>query len=225
MSTTAKDRNGKEIRVGDRVRYINPRSSNYGSDYKKWFRLGDVYTVRAGVVGNYIGYFEESGGMGEYGSCFELLSSDESEIESLVRKANEGLEAIEKLLERENEVELYSEKNERVLKNIFPSGYCKEYEHARYRVPPKKTFTPFTVGKGWTVRLSEDRKTLEIGCRKYDAGYVRREFKALCTTETHGSSFHDVRLLASRKGISDRGESITWEEAEKILKALEEAGV
>src|SRR5687767_12188651 len=80
------DRNGKEIRVGDRVRKVTGALSAYE---------GPVVDI----FGNVVKVAATGAGSGDDSSHFELIPSPSpsSELEELVKTANAGLEALKTL--------------------------------------------------------------------------------------------------------------------------------
>lgn len=210
------DKNGNEIKVGDRVKRLSHRNCGIGE--------GEEFTVVGFDASGWPVADRGVGQMSHNPNYLELVTSavvlTESELEELVKKANEGLEACKIINTRyknqvqERNVDLLSKK-EHPWQDFDDDGYFVEY-----RVKPKK-FTPFTVGKGWKVELKPGSTDLTIGCRSYYVGDVKKAFTKLCreSGSNHGL-FH-----ARRDGITENGEKLTWEEAEKILKALEEVGI
>lgn len=238
--SVARDKNGKEIRVGDRVRRVS--SENVG------VKPGTEFTVVRIAVGGWpVGDRDSDNragkGLGHHPGSIELISSTakeeselssaqcscinnnmnppETELERLVRKANEGREAERTLYKNFSKQYEVRSDNSMQMWNGFDKIVIVNTE---FRVKPRPAFTPFTVGNGWTVELKGDRLT--IGCREYDAKIIRREFDQMCRKDFVNSySGSSLKLAASRKGISSEGQSITWDEAERILKALEAADV
>lgn len=226
---TAKDRNGKEIRAGSKVRVYG--ASQTGMRYVG--PAGADGVIQNICPGNFANV-QVPGVTGELWntwatSSIELLESND-ELESLVRKANEGLEASKRL-----NTEFLSQVQERATKldgsvyydwkDLQKESYNTYAVWAEYRVKPKKTFTPFTVGKGWNVSLSEDQKRLTIGCQ---------EFNGTVGYNPLSQNFKDVRDRgAERYGLTGAkdfvfhqptGHKLSWDEFEKIIKALEDVG-
>jgi hypothetical protein len=226
----ARDRNGKEIKVGDRVRCVlgweDPRPIARDMTIKE----GAVYTLgKTNTYGHF--YLVEKGNDFSYDKeKFELVD-EESELERLVRKANEGMEAGKQLHAR------YSDQLEERVVNL-ESGipkYWQPYDRTaneayEYRVKPRPTFTPFTVGLGWKVELKDNNTRLQIGCRDYAAHDFMKGLRSLvrggnATASAIPGYASGIDLHATRLGVLENGQSISWDEAEKILKALEVAGV
>jgi hypothetical protein len=149
----------------------------------------------------------------------ELVAAAESELERLVRVANEGTVASKEIdAKYANQVEEITEETD---KSVFIS----------YRIKP--IFEPFNVGPGvsgklgeskWRVKLEGDR--LHIGCRNFPVSWLKNALTALCRNpNTNSCTIGTHTIVASRGGVSSVGETISWEAADKILAALEKAGV
>jgi hypothetical protein len=136
----------------------------------------------------------------------------ESELERLVRVANEGVDAVHELSLK----------------------YWCDYEtrEHRYVVKPKPTFEPFYVGPmirdshkaGWLVKLEGD--TLHVGCKQFHASTLYRTLKGilgvgLCLTD----QFEGAVPRGCKDGIVWCQYQISWADVEHILEALEKAGI
>lgn len=92
-----------------------------------------------------------------------------------------------------------------------------------FRLKPKTSFTPFKVGpEKWEVRADGDE--VSIGCKSFNLTKFRSMLKALTTAANFCNSVEndDGEFMACRSGICHEGEDISWDDAERILKALEE---
>jgi hypothetical protein len=198
----------QSLRVGDRVRRRNPAGGNYVGTVES---LPPSFVIRgaSGVVHNP----DETEGE------FYLIVS---ELEELVRKVNEGAEAKARLLSefREQVVQerkLYEGRS-------FPG---EEFETLlyTYRVKPK-TFTPFNVGKGWKVELSEDRKILTIGCQSWRKEEARPKFSVGFKILSEGREQGLRGFFGSKLGLrhQDTGETIPWADVDRIIAELEKVG-
>lgn len=209
-----------KFKVGDKVKAICD-----------WGRVvtGGIYTISEVVVPLDQVQIFEFPDVRYQANRFELVKepmTNKTELEVLVEQANKGAEAEKKLIELfPNDVE--SRVNHRAdwsvhAPKVKKDNYCP-YE---YRVKPKPTFEPFNVGKAWPVSLKGDR--LHIGCKDFDA----KSFKQMITHMTNGGYEYLVKecysFRAFRAGIMLIEISyplISWEDADKILAALEKAGV
>jgi hypothetical protein len=256
----AKDRNGKEIRVGDRVRsLVTTGYSGRGS-----LTQGEVHVVERvqSPEGYPWVYVARWPGFSFDAKSFELAEEEtelertrccrlgfvarsgeqsETELQRLVRTANEGLRAFKTIADKYDDQVNHRDlpgtlgssmfRTSKVVKSISRIDLGPHMEaifngRGELFVEKKPTFTPFKVGKGWEVKLSEDGKTLTIGCRKYEAKVVRSAFQEL-TSERAFVYEHNPKLKfhASRNGVYENQEFISWADAEKILKSLEDSGV
>jgi hypothetical protein len=212
----AKDRNGKEIRVGTKVRVL----PGHGFDGRNGIQAGEIHEVSGWTSS---GGFALKGKDSDWGyGSFRFEVVEESELEELVRKVNEGAEAKARLLSefREQVVQerkLYEGRS-------FPG---EEFETLlyTYRVKPK-TFTPFNVGKGWKVELSEDRKILTIGCQSWRKEEARPKFSVGFKILSEGREQGLRGFFGSKLGLrhQDTGETIPWADVDRIIAELEKVG-
>lgn len=152
----------------------------------------------------------------------ELVESSESELESLVQKANEASKIFDRFrTEFYDQIEIKS--------NDYPNWSKQTYNrnlNYEYRIKEKPKFEPFHIGKVdangkglWEVSLKDNK--VVIGCQKFPVSTLKTALTNLCK-----ENFVDDFLLAStiqarRNGVSWSGHFISWEDAEKILTALE----
>ncbi len=144
------------------------------------------------------------------------LVQDNNELEDLVRMVNEGYQARKTLASkypRQAEVRFGTS---RVWKPIYIGFTCE------VRVKEKPKFEPFYVGAHHSVSL--DGTTLHVGCQKFPVHFVRA---AIQTLNSQGGAYQTGTLIvhATRNGMRTEYGAITWEDADKILAALEKAGV
>jgi hypothetical protein len=104
------------------------------------------------------------------------------------------------------------------------------HAHGEYRAVKAPTFKPFTVGDGWEVKLEED--VLLVGCESFPSAWAKKALSHLTRSSStkytrSGDRDHwgKLELFARRDGVHHTGGIISWTEADKILKALEEAGI
>lgn len=147
----------------------------------------------------------------------------ETELERLVRVANEGALAMATLAtEYPNSCTVECKK--------MGSG-MDAYNYAEYSVKPKPTFEPFYVGpngggdgglKGsWLVKL--EGNCLHIGCRSYNVSEVKNALHVFNAGAVTMGSFR-----AHRHGVYEAitpTNFISWADCDKIYQALEKAGI
>lgn len=134
----------------------------------------------------------------------------ESELERLVRVANEGDAAI-KVLKEKYPNDVIDNEGDPITR--YGSTFT-------FSIKPKPAFEPFTVGSGWTVKL--EGETLHIGCKTYVANLFKSDLNFVNSTGTGRN--YDLR--ATRVDVRDKeGHSITWSDADRILAALKKAGI
>ena len=219
------------FKVGDRVERIT--SSNTITKDGKLLGMvpGDTGTIDK--VGGYRVHVTKDGETESLGTnplCLKLAT--ESVLEKLVAQVNAGFAALEKLKGHEREIEYQNPAiSDETWKDISQSRIEAPTERIsetrkevtcvtrRYRVKPKVIFDNFTTSCGNEVSLSGD--TLKIGCQNFSAKLAKQSLIHLLK---HNAASTD-NFRSTRKGITYRAYLLTWEDAEKLLKALEKAGV
>lgn len=157
---------------------------------------------------------------------FRLVTKD-SELEELVKTANAGYRAVEKLYTEH--IKNIEWKNSNTPNWNLPREDGVGFVNGReIRVKLKPKFELLFVARdkaNWLVELRGDR--LYIGCQEYDAEGMRIALKRMCGSErvTEVSRADGEKLLATRFGIKHGTYAISWEDADRILAALEKAGV
>lgn len=153
-------------------------------------------------------------------SNLELIGenmSNTSELEELVKKANEGYKARDLINEKyRDKVEFNGGKDYPWTSNWI---HCEDGK--QYRVKVVLKFESFSVGKCWLVKL--EGETLHIGCQTFNA----KQLKVFLEGSVRDKTPQGCGFNCSRKGLyhTSKNEWLTWDEAEKILVALEKAGV
>lgn len=221
------DKNGKEIKVGDRVRKVGRAFTGYE---------GVVWRINFSGISVKVDKPSDDGEktVGEFGgdssAAFELISTpakEESELEALIRKANEGWEAFHALYTKfPGQAEAYYTNNNHRAHDDWQMPDGNHNDSVRFRVK-KASFKSFTVGKGWKVELSDDRNSLTIGCQKFEKragdGTFSKIFKTLagdkCSEPFQG-------FYPGRQGLfhSRTNETLLWNDVDLIIKALEAVG-
>jgi hypothetical protein len=146
-----------------------------------------------------------------------------TELEELVKKANDGWEAICKLYSNyPDKTEAFYKMHGEPVANPdwqFTQGKCNNF--VKFRIK-KKEFTPFYVGQAsknnWKVYL--EGEFLHIGCQKFNAKDLKNFLEgAIYGTTPQGQGFN-----CSKRGLyhTNTNNTLTWEDAEKILKAFED---
>lgn len=221
----AKEKNNSSC---GRVRVFSNRFQLYHSDNKTQFKIGDhvicikeVSGLTEGVVyqvcevdGPYLIKVYKNGNT--YGAERFKLIDIEQHYAELINKVNVGLSALADLA-------AFEVKLERKFGNEDWKDRKVAIDIVKYRIKAKPTFEPFSVGglNEWTVSL--DGSYLNIGCKKF----LVQELKPVLTIllrENYSEAFYrptDTKFSVTRTGINNGSYQITWEDAEKILKALE----
>lgn len=237
------------FKIGDKIRCID----NYGwsdclTKNKVYEVLGTVTNGRVDITGDnhtmlcvksrrfelveerctrfVQGVFTE----GDYFKQFKLNPKDE--LQDLIDTYNAGIDAYAGIWNNHiDEV--------RVVNSSIPTLAGMAYRGAlgnKLEKIPQPTFEPFYVGypeqigylpgdnraKPWKVELKGDR--LHVGCKDFSAKHAKKWLFNLTKNNTNiGHLNHN--LLATRSGIKYNKYMISWEDADKILEALEKAGV
>jgi hypothetical protein len=151
----------------------------------------------------------------------------ESELERLVRVANEGRVALEKLMQIGG-----AEYSIIPPYNWTPISYNQFTKGHRYRVKPKHSFEPFHVGTpgglhnlgSWLVKL--EGNILHIGCKQFLAALVLETIRGLRDAGLSlVTSFEGATPSGRRSGIVWSQYMLSWADCDKIVDALEKAGV
>ncbi len=211
----------KQFKVGDKVRLISTKSGpdNWGW-MTRYMEIGDVATIS--IVGESGISFSDNPltiCSNAYLDFFELVV-DASNLEELVKRANEGFEAVRNIYDNHFEAVTLRRSNDG-LKDRIPPLYS--YVHEFIIKPKAPVFEPFMIGS-WNVHV-DNRGILFVGCNNFDAKEAKEALLTICAiygppTVTKGN----ITLICSRKGVLFENHSITWEDADKLLAALSKAG-
>jgi hypothetical protein len=166
-------------------------------------------------------------------------AKEESELERLVRVANEGTTAVAEL-KAKHPFDVQVSAGDDYWIGVGVSG-----PRIRYRVKPRPAFEPFYVNNGqWKVSLSDDGhsqnaqptvrgvaeqsvagKTLSVGCQTFPASQVLAAHRALKGATTYrGVGGFDLYAYRDGVGRTDRtGPELTWTDFDRIGAALEKA--
>lgn len=199
-----------KFKKGDKVRRIVPVD-----DEKLYGKLGNIYTVNKYVFKKGMILDELPGGCSP--ESFELVS-ESNELEELVKKANEGYLAIKKLHNYLDQIEVKI-----VFKNEKDDDKWEKLEseptdHMEYRIKPKTR--KFKVAN-WDAEINGNE--VKIGCKTFDLKWLKTELNLMCKKDSkiNCSDNGKTGISACRMGISCSGNTITWEQAEELLKELE----
>ena len=195
-------------------------------------RVGNHFDIPSGIIlvvnsvstcGDLLGFREYS----ERGTIYHVSNfvlhtpKQESELETLVRKANEGRRALYTIMDKyPNKVEFNF-----TPEVSYPINNTAFIKGQTYRIiKPKPAFEPFLVNAKYQVYMVDD--TLHIGCQTFNAVEARTALYAfieeLANSWTLPNGDH---ILASKRGLwipGIEGQGLTWADAEKILRALQE---
>jgi hypothetical protein len=153
----------------------------------------------------------------------------ESELERLVRVANEGTRAKRELRAKyKGQWENTTVQHGQMLLDADHWTDKDKYVDEVFRIKPRPAFEPFGVGpadstgyQNWRVSLSDDGKELSVGCQKFDAQWAHQLLIDFCKRDCNMSQKGGREIYAGRKGISINGSTLSWPDADRILAALE----
>lgn len=221
-----------KFKVGDKVRALR----DYGVS-GLWYKRGRIMKVRY-VRSVEVYEFEEHPG-GEFttendyclmpdGSFgFELVKeeSKESELERLVRIANEGEAAIDQIMDKHShEVESGTLGTMQLITSRLrgPTNW-------RFRIKPKApSFEPYTTSNG--LKVSLEGSALDVGCSRFYApgaiGALRALLDGSACVSAPLTEYGDRVLYSYRQGIGgSAGYQLPWADADELLRRLEKAGI
>ena len=217
-----------KFKVGDKVRSLGGCGG---------FKRGDVFLIHEATDDGWIRTQKDSNGVenGWHERYFELVEADPDTLESLVDAANKGLDAINKLRIRNEEVETYNVSNQSTvdwppherkneLLSVFGTILSSGYSNGGFklRVKSRPAFEHFFVSQGlYRVNVIGDK--LLIGCSTFNLKAMQEVLGALlCANAPYFKvNGHDT-FVATRLGIKQsNGEPIvSWEDARKIYDAI-----
>lgn len=189
-----------KFKSGDKVRRLAPNSK---------FKTGDIITVDIYYSNDSFSVKEDVGGPCHIDKYCKLVETETPE--QLFEMMNEGIEAKDKLVKLNMLEQRYSENDS------WSESKCS---YRQFRLKPKKTFTPFAVNNNqWLVDLLNDGMVLKIGCERFSFDEIKNALTNLI--EKNESLYMGMcSYTATKKGIYYRNHILPWEDASKILNAL-----
>lgn len=198
-----------KFKVGDRVKCVRESYNNFPGN------LGDIFTIKEVRPNGSLIFI----GQDELYSCdpirFELVDFPQSELEELVKKANERSADLRALVKK------YSDQLERRACDIDGVLMLENWtndmpvQFTVWRIKPKKQWTPITLN-GWTVTVDGD--SVKVGCKEFDRKTLTTALVA--TVKNNSNNYCD--FFSSRTGVRFMGHVLPWSDAETLLKALED---
>jgi hypothetical protein len=165
-----------------------------------WCKLEEEIAVDGGV------YYEE----------LTLIKRPEMDTESLLKIANEGRWALDKLhdIHGVGNIEWFE-------CGKWQSG-GPERRDIVFRVKPKKVLMePWKTSNGWEVEQLMDRNnTVKIGCMNFSITALLNSLKSIMGDNPMINSY-GIKLTATRSGVEHQGHYLFWPDAERLLKELE----
>lgn len=149
----------------------------------------------------------------------ELVKENKmSELEELVKKANEGFNAAKRIREE------FPGKTELSMAGGNYYKYTGEYPGYHIRIIKEQTFEPFYINNTqWKVW--KDELGIHVGCQLFNSEALKKALTDLCTQNGTIIICGGEPLRSTRNYIEYSDDhKITWSDAEKILAALEKDG-
>lgn len=182
------------FKKGDKIRCVK--------DCDKQFTAGKIYTVRD-MQSNVVYVVEDDLGSPTNGHYLAYFEPVETELERLVRVANEGREAENILYSKYEQEVVLSADNGPMLAHILIRQKTKKFKVA-----------------SWDAEINGD--TVTIGCQKFDLRYLKHILTYFLKGGFGGDMY--TPFNANRTGIIySKNHSITWDQAEALLKEFEAA--
>lgn len=160
-------------------------------------------------------------------------AKQERSVEELVKLANEGRQALYELYDRVgNQVEYYD-----VKANKWNRYKNEPFKGLKYRLAEKKQFKPYVINNLWNVQVHEGKhesKQIQIGCQTFGYYLILDMLKALVNNgdpsfkskppiiNNPHYQYTEHVFYASRVGIKYNKYYLRWEDAEVLLKKMEE---
>ena len=142
-----------------------------------------------------------------------------SELEELVKKANEGYDAVTLIRTKySDQVEAIHMGMGGVWTAITPERDCDPSNRNRsVRIKTKPAFEPFPIAQ-WMVSL--DGQNIKVGCKSFMCSVLKL---GLQMTARDGND-SVLGLKATKNGIKYKEYQITWDEADQLIEACTKAG-
>lgn len=204
---------GVNFKVGDKVRVLNADESN---DEKSRYIKGEIVIVISVGTGWLTTRNSRGGENGWSHDNFELVEETTSELEQLIKKANDGFGAARSIRD------LYPSNVEVLFDDgriYYHNDWHKVARLPEWTIRPRTKFIPFTVGNGWKVNLVGE--VVGVGCQTFFANILLSYLKDLTQNSFGGME----GFSACRLGVSYKGNLISWDDADKIVAELQKAGV
>ncbi len=212
------------FKIGDRVRFEDNDNTGCSGSVRGAFYI--VNSAEYILEGQLLGLHPENKKYRKL-SVLSIRCSlaPKSNVEELIRKANEGREAAEALEGMEG-VEFIRWTGDTW--RYLPEGYFNE---SRFRLEPPSVFEPFTIGS-WTVKL--EGGTLHIGCKtvlasKFLAWYAARLLGDIDSAD-RAMTGYAYKIIGERDGMKfyfsdSESHILPWNALDKIITALKKAGI
>lgn len=155
-----------------------------------------------------------------HSDMFQLVH-EESELERLVRVANEGRTALSVLIKTYPDQTEYSYDECR-----WHKVNSSTFSQCEIRIKPKPIFEPFKIGSQkspgtWLVKLDKD--DLHVGCHLFNPQYLCSALSDLTRNSSSSQLVDGHKLSSMRDGINCDGKyTISWDDCDLLCRKLEE---
>lgn len=225
----AKDVNGVQLEVGDRVRCVKMLRH-----YQDKLEVGEVYTVSNYILpsANHIAVENKPNYFG--GLCFEKIDErqaapTQNRLDELIGVANAGLEAMAEIFtEHVEEVEISPIWGEGQFQELSPGFHATYIEDGVREIrkrptPVKPKFEDYTIkSKDWRVELGSAGSSVKIGCKWFKMKALRGCLKGLLENGSYLLMIGDIELTASKEGVKWNGNTLPWADAEELYAKIKE---
>lgn len=171
-----------------------------------------IYTIKGSIYKMPKQYYlDETGDLYWNANRFELVES--SELEELVKKANEGYKAIDLLFEKYSlDLEIKSKAHDWV-----PFDYGGDLSRINREIKIKSKVHKFKAAN-WEAEING--KIVKIGWTKFEKNQLKFDLNAILNANQSGGHYYSLKT--TRTGIYYEGSNfISYDDAEKLLKELE----
>lgn len=193
-----------KFKVGDKVR------RNITSTFSPEFVKGTICTVKELVDGGRWIHVQEYPDKAPWSESYFDFVAEESELERLVRVANEGLVAI---------IHLRQDYPKQIVSHR--ENHLRSYETRRIDIKPAPIFESFYIGNGpgWQVDIRQGR--LMIGCKDFSTVVTREYLRSALGGGNVPLYQETLDFRIGRHGISLNQDTVSWADCDKVLAALE----
>lgn len=201
-----------KFNIGDVVECINDFYYCNGPFKGKIYKVKSTNSGSIGIEVPECNYQTDirNGNMPNWGNSSFKLVNEEAYLQDLVKKANEGFLARNKLFELTKDRFEFRWANETEFTKIDTIAHLMTEVRLK-PVTPKET--KFTL-QNWEVTITKEK--VRVGCQEFQRKELYDGIFYMSKGDTPSRGFN-----VNRKGIFYNGNTLTWENADILLKELE----